>query len=101
MGEPLGVRSIISSHIPRVILNLLGSALQWMLKVEEATIAELRAFALKLRQDIKAVVAAMVMPYSQGQTEGRITKLKLVKRSMYGRGTFDLLRHRVLYVSAA
>jgi transposase len=47
------------------------------------------------------VVAAMTLPYSQGQTEGRINKLKLVKRSMYGRGNFDLLRQRVLYASAA
>jgi transposase len=46
-------------------------------------------------------VATMTLPYSQGQTEGRINKLKLVKRSMYGRGNFDLLRQRVLYASAA
>jgi hypothetical protein len=46
--------------------------------------------------DTDAVVAAMTLPYSQGQTEGRINKLKLVKRSMYGRGKFDLLRQRVL-----
>ncbi len=39
----------------------------------------------------------MILHYSQGQTKGRINKLKLVKRSMYGRGKFDLLRQRVLY----
>jgi hypothetical protein len=42
----------------------------------------------------------MVMSYSQGQTEGRINKLKLVKRSMYGRGEFDLLRQHVLYAAS-
>jgi transposase len=63
-------------------------------------IAELAAFAVKLTQDMEAVVAAMVMPYSQGQTEGRINKLKLIERSMYGRGKFDLLRQRVLYAAA-
>ena len=36
----------------------------------------------------------MTLPYSQGQTEGQVNKLKLVKRSMYGRGKFDLLRKR-------
>lgn len=41
------------------------------------------------------------MPYSQGHTEGRVNKLKLIKRSMYGRGKFDLLRQRVLYAAAA
>jgi transposase len=48
-----------------------------------------------------AVVAAMVMPYSQGQTEGRVNKLKLIKSSMYERGIFDLLRQRVMYADAA
>ena len=64
-------------------------------------ITELKTFAVKLVQDTDAVAAAMVLPYSQGQTEGRINKLKLIKRSMYGRGKFDLLRLRVLYASAA
>ena len=39
-------------------------------------------------------------PYSQGQTEGRVNKLKLIKRSMYERGRFDLSRQRVMYASA-
>jgi transposase len=43
----------------------------------------------------------ILLPYSQGQTEGRVNKLKLIKRSMYGRGKFDLLKQRVLYASAA
>ncbi len=74
---------------------------RWMAEAEESRIAELKAFAVKLRQDMKAVVAALVMPYSQGQTEGRVNKLKLIKRSMYGRGKFDLLRQRVLYAAAS
>jgi transposase len=64
-------------------------------------VPELKAFAIKLLQDAEAVVASMVLPYSQGQTEGRVNKLKFIKRSMYGRGKFDLLRQRVLYASAA
>jgi transposase len=62
-----------------------------MEEAKESGILELKAFAAKLRQDMEAVVAAMVMPYSQGQIEGRVNKLKLIKRSMYGRGKFDLL----------
>jgi len=73
----------------------------WTERAKASGIAELKAFAVKLLQDTDAVVAAMTLPYSQGQTEGRINKLKLVKRSMYGRGKFDLLRQRVLYASAA
>jgi uncharacterized protein with NAD-binding domain and iron-sulfur cluster len=74
---------------------------EWTGRAKASGIAELKAFAVKLLQDTEAVVAAMTLPYSQGQTEGRINKLKLVKRSMYGRGHFDLLRQRVLYASAA
>lgn len=74
---------------------------EWTGRAKASGVAELGAFAVKLLQDTDAVAAAMTLPYSQGQTEGRINKLKLVKRSMYGRGNFDLLRQRVLYASAA
>lgn len=73
----------------------------WTERAKASEIAELKAFAVKLLQDTEAVVAAMILPYSQGQTEGRVNKLKLIKRSMYGRGKFDLLRQRVLYATAA
>lgn len=69
----------------------------WTEQAKASGIAEMKAFAVKLLQDSEAVVAAMTLPYSQGQTEGRVNKLKLVKRSMYGRGKFYLLRQRVLY----
>ncbi len=39
-----------------------------------------------------AVTAAVIEPWSNGQTEGQVTKLKLVKRQMYGRAKVDLLR---------
>lgn len=67
---------------------------EWTERAKASEVAELKAFAVKLLQDPEAVVAAMIGPYSQGQTEGRINKLKLVKRSMYGRRKFDLLRQR-------
>ena len=69
---------------------------EWTERAKASGIAELKAFAVKLLQDTEAVVAAMVLPYSQGQTEGRVNKPKLIKRSMYGRGNFYLLRQRVL-----
>jgi transposase len=69
----------------------------WTERAKVSGIAEMNAFAVKLLQDSEAVLAAMTLSYSQGQTEGRVNKLKLVKRSMYGRGKFDLLRQRVLY----
>jgi transposase len=49
-----------------------------------------------LLQDGAAVRAALTTRWSNGQAEGQITKLKLLKRSMYGRAGFDLLRRRML-----
>jgi transposase len=49
-----------------------------------------------LRQDEAAVKAALTMVWSSGQAEGQINKLKFIKRQMYGRANFDLLRRRVL-----
>ena len=53
-------------------------------------------FANGLRADEPAVSAALAEPWSNGPTEGHITKLKLVKRQMYGRAKLDLLRARLL-----
>ena len=61
--------------------------------------AEVRAvetFAAGLQQDGAAVRAALTLPWSNGQAEGQITKLKMMKRQMYGRANFDLLRRRIL-----
>jgi hypothetical protein len=68
----------------------------WLGDAADSGVTELRAFATKLRQDLAAVQAALTLPYSQGQTEGHITRLKLLKRQMYGRANFDLLRLRFL-----
>ena len=56
----------------------------------------MRQFAATLRQDLAAVRNAICEPWSSGQTEGQITKLKLVKRQMYGRAKLDLLRARLV-----
>ncbi len=69
----------------------------WLEAADASGIAELAAFAQGVRRDLPAIRAAFVSPWSQGQTEGQITRLKLLKRQMYGRANFDLLRQRVLY----
>jgi transposase len=56
----------------------------------------LASFAAGIRADRDAAAAAIVEPWSNGQTEGQITKLKLVKRMMYGRGKLDLLEARLM-----
>jgi transposase len=58
---------------------------------------ELRIFAKGLRSDYVAVKAALSSCWSNGQVEGQVNRVKLIKRQMYGRAKFDLLRQRVLY----
>jgi transposase len=64
--------------------------------LEEARGGPLAGFAEGLRRDRAAVEAALRLPWSTGPVEGRITKLKLLRRAMYGRGKLDLLRHRLV-----
>jgi transposase len=68
----------------------------WMQRAEQSGLPALKGFARGLRLDNAAVAAALSSPWSQGQVEGQITRLKLLKRQMYGRAKFDLLRLRVL-----
>ena len=65
----------------------------WLVAAE---CSELRAFAAGVRRDHDAVLAALIFPWSQGQVEGQVQRLKLLKRTMYGRAGFALLRARVL-----
>jgi transposase len=74
---------------------------RWMAEAESPALPEVLTFVTKLRQDRDAVVAGLSLSWSQGQTAGQITKVKLIKRGMYGRAKFDLLRQRVLSASAA
>jgi transposase len=60
----------------------------------------LRSLSTSLRRDEQAVRAAFVLPWSNGQTEGQVHRLKLLKRQTYGRAKFDLLKARVLYRAA-
>jgi transposase len=46
------------------------------------------------------VRAALDLPWSNGQVEGHVHRLKLIKRQMFGRAKFDLLKKRVLYPAA-
>lgn len=78
-----------------------ASALEsWLEGAIESGIPELRTFATGIKRDQAAILAALTYAWSQGQVEGQINRLKLIKRQAYGRAGFDLLRHRVLARSA-
>lgn len=68
----------------------------WIAEAENSSLSEVRTFARGVRQDEAAIRAAVILTYSNGQVEGQVNRLKLIKRSMYGRASFGLLRKRVL-----
>jgi hypothetical protein len=72
---------------------------RWLDEAARCGIPALVAFAAGLRRDEAAVAAGVTLPWSSGVVEGLNTRIKLVKRQMYGRGRFDLLRRRVLLAS--
>ena len=68
----------------------------WLADARRSAVRAVETFAAGLEQDGAAIRAALTTPWSSGQAEGQITRLKLIKRQMYGRASFDLLRQRVL-----
>ncbi len=72
----------------------------WIEQAIDSGVPELGSFVGGIRRDQPAVFAALTYPWSQGQVEGQITRLKFLKRQSYGRASFNFLRHRVLARSA-
>ena len=68
----------------------------WLEEASASRSPELRSFAEGLRGDYGAVRAALSEHWSNGQVEGQINRLKLLKRQMYGRANLDLLKRRVV-----
>ena len=68
----------------------------WIDRARTSHIVELERFANGIQKDAAAVLGAITSPWSNGQTEGQVTRVKLIKRQMYGRAKFDLLRARIL-----
>jgi len=90
---PEEAREIIAAFQAMIRKKTLTDLDSW---VERARTSLVGSFANGVAKDKKAVSAAITSPWSNGQTEGQITKLKLVKRQMYGLGKLDLLQARVI-----
>ena len=69
----------------------------WLTQVADSRIPELLNFAKGIEQEKSAVVAGLTRPQNNGLVEGKVNKLKLIKRMGYGRAGFPLLRQRVLH----
>lgn len=76
-----------------------GTLSDWLAQAEGSACAEMRSFATSRRQDEAAVAAALTEVWSNDATEGRINRLKLLKRSIYGRPGLPLLRARLRLAS--
>jgi transposase len=68
----------------------------WMKRAQSSGIYGMQRFVHRLRQDLSAVEAAVTETWSNGPVEGHVARLKTIKRQMYGRAGFELLRARVL-----
>jgi transposase len=65
--------------------------------VKVSQIGEFSRFITSIERDKAAVLAGLTLPQNNGLVEGKVNKLKLIKRMMFGRATFPLLRQRVLH----
>ena len=73
-----------------------GTLTAWLAKAEASSCPEIRRFAEGIRRDEAAVQVAVSGPWSNGPVEGHVNRLKTIKRQMYGRAGFVLLRARVV-----
>jgi transposase len=69
----------------------------WLEKARASQIREFHSFALGIERDKAAVVSGLTRSQNNGLVEGKVNKLKLIKRMGYGRAGFPLLRQRVLH----
>ena len=82
----------------QMVRKLEGERLEaWCASVRESGIEELQRFANGLQQDKAAVLMGLTHSHNNAQAEGQVTRIKLIKRMMYGRAGFPLLRQRVLH----
>ncbi|MFF5931559.1 ISL3 family transposase [Streptomyces hydrogenans] len=80
-----------------LLVNRRGSMLpDWIRQAEQDAPAPVRSFAGFLRQDLDAVTAGLTLEWSSGRIEGNVNRIKTIKRTMYGRASFRLLRIRIL-----
>ena len=90
----------LTQEFAGMVRRLEGEKLdRWLEEAEASEAAVMRRFAKGLRKDLSAVRAGLTESWSNGPVEGFVHKLKLIKRQMYGRAGFALLRRRVLGAS--
>ena len=69
----------------------------WLDDCGKSDMPDLVTFASGIKADYEAVKAALTTRWSNARTEGHVNRIKMIKRQMFGRANFDLLRKRILY----
>jgi len=90
------VRELSQQFVKMVKKKIPADLAGWAGSAKASGLIDFRNFALGLQRDFAAVNAALTLPWSNAATEGHVHRLKMIKRQMYGRANFDLLRKRVL-----
>lgn len=94
--DVLTAQQLVSAFLQLVRKRALDSLESWIEKARASGVAELVEFAKGLVRDRAAVEASLRYKWSNGMTEGHVNRLKMIKRTAYGRASFALLRQRVL-----
>lgn len=94
---PVAAAITVAKQLNALLRRKTSESLTQILDVAVTT--PLKDFALGLRRDITAIQAALDLPWTTSPVEGQINRLKMLKRTMYGRAGFQLLRARVLHAA--
>jgi transposase len=94
---PLAAAVAAAQRLSRLLRRQSSEKLEDVLTATSAT--SLASFTAELRKDIDAVQAALDLPWTTSPVEGQIGRIKMLKRTMYGRAGFELLRARVLHAA--
>jgi len=98
--EDIGAASSLAQRFQEMLRQRDVTVLEgWLEDASKSGIGSFKHFAASLRRDEAAVRAALEQPWSNGQLEAQVNRLKVIKRVGYGRAKFDLLRRRVLYAA--
>jgi len=96
-AEPINMAYTLAQQLVMMIKEHNAQSVDtWLLDCQNSGISDLVTFAQGVEKEGSAFQAALTLPYSNGPVEGKINKLKSIKRSMYGRSAFPLLRQKVL-----
>ena len=91
-----GLRGVARAFVKALLEGVPELMDAWLEEVKASDFTFVQSFATGLQREWGALKAACSLPWSNGPTEGVVNRVKLIKRQMYGRGSFELLRKRVL-----